>query len=91
MPVYSVSVTGTKTSILNISVDKIVAECIIQADELPGKDSVENTQMESEENTEKTTTKKEEQQRSALAKVLLTARIFCFWMNRQKELMRNLK
>lgn len=34
VPIYSVSITGTKTSILNISVNKIVANCVIQADTL---------------------------------------------------------
>ena len=31
-PVYSVSITGSKTSILNISVNKIVKECVVLAD-----------------------------------------------------------
>lgn len=49
-PVYSVSITGSKTSILNISVDKIVADCTIRADVLL-EDLAVDTQMESVENT----------------------------------------
>lgn len=42
--VYSVSITGSKTSILNISVNKMVAECIVLPDEvqLDNTDNIES-------------------------------------------------
>ena len=50
-PVYSVSITGSKTSILNISVNKIVKNCIIQADtSLVAEYSSENFNTELVEN-----------------------------------------
>ena len=61
-PVYSVSITGTKTSILNISIEKIVADCMIQADVLLGENAVENTQIESVETTTESITENEDQQ-----------------------------
>ena len=60
-PIYSVSITGTKTSILNIAVDKIVKNCVIQPDILLGEESstesshTELTQNTMESSTEHTT------------------------------------
>lgn len=51
--VYSVSITGSKESILNISVNKIVAECEVVADEEPKVQNAPST----ESNTPGTTNK----------------------------------
>lgn len=60
-PIYSVSITGTKTSILNIAVNKIIGNCVIQADVLLGEESldtelVQNTTESSTENITETET-----------------------------------
>ena len=50
-PVYSVSITGSKTSILNISVNKIVKECVVLPESSIEADKLENkTQNHSSEN-----------------------------------------
>ncbi|MBQ8802931.1 MAG: DUF4430 domain-containing protein [Tyzzerella sp.] len=50
--VYSVSITGSKTSILNISVHKIVAVCEILPDDTKFSESASSTETNSSENTE---------------------------------------
>lgn len=56
-PIYSVSITGTKTSILNIAVDKIVKNCVIQPDVLLGEESsTESSDTEVIQNTIETST-----------------------------------
>lgn len=40
-PVYSVSLTGTKNTILNISVNDVLGKCIIRQDEMPGEIALE--------------------------------------------------
>ena len=54
-PVYSVSITGSKTSILNISVNKIVKECVI----LPNDAQVEDTDSSTETNSSEVTEQSE--------------------------------
>lgn len=60
-PICSVSITGTKTSILNIAVDKIVKSCVIQPDILLGEETsteslnTEGIQDITESTTEHTT------------------------------------
>lgn len=50
--VYSVSITGSKTSILNISVHKIVAACEILPDDTKSSESVSSTETNSAESSE---------------------------------------
>lgn len=54
-PVYSVSITGSKTSILNISVNKNVKECVI----LPNDAQVEDTDSSTETNSSEVTEQSE--------------------------------
>lgn len=51
--VYSVSITGSKTSILNISVNKIVAECEILPDDAKQTDSTPSTETTAPNNDDK--------------------------------------
>ena len=46
--VYSVSVTGSKTSILNLSIDKIVSECLILPDSTAPSDTTSSNDEEKE-------------------------------------------
>ncbi len=48
--VYSVSITGSKTSILNISVNKIVAECEVLPDDAKQTESKPSTESSSNDN-----------------------------------------
>ena len=52
--VYSVSVTGSKTSILNLSISNIVSECLILSDSLETIDTT-SSKNEDKETTENTT------------------------------------
>ena len=51
--VYSVSITGSKTSILNISVNKIVTECEILPDDAKQTDSTPSTETTAPNNDDK--------------------------------------
>ena len=51
--VYSVSITGSKTSILNISVNKIVAECEILPDNEKAPESTPSTESSSNDKDDK--------------------------------------
>lgn len=51
--VYSVSITGSKTSILNISVNKIVAECEVLPDDTKQTDSTPSTESTEPDNDDK--------------------------------------
>ena len=51
--VYSVSITGSKTSILNISVNKIVAECEILPDDTKQTESTPSTETTAPNNDDK--------------------------------------
>lgn len=51
--VYSVSITGSKTSILNISVNKIVTECEILPDDAKQTDSTPSTETTAPDNNDK--------------------------------------
>ena len=51
--VYSVSITGSKTSILNISVNKIVAECEILPDDAKQTESTPSTETTAPDNDDK--------------------------------------
>ena len=51
--VYSVSITGSKTSILNISVNKIVAECEILPDDTKQTESTPSTETTAPDNDDK--------------------------------------
>lgn len=51
--VYSVSITGSKTSILNISVGKIVAECEVLPDDAKQTDSTPSTETTAPDNDDK--------------------------------------
>ena len=51
--VYSVSITGSKTSILNISVGKIVAECEILPDDTKQTESTPSTETTAPDNDDK--------------------------------------
>ena len=51
--VYSVSITGSKTSILNISVNKIVAECEVLPDDAKQTDSTPSTETTAPDNDDK--------------------------------------
>ena len=51
--VYSVSITGSKTSILNISVNKIVAECEVLADDVKQTESTPSTETTAPDNDDK--------------------------------------
>ena len=51
--VYSVSITGSKTSILNISVGKIVAECEVVPDDVKQSDSTPSTETTAPDNDDK--------------------------------------
>ncbi len=51
--VYSVSITGSKTSILNISVGKIVAECEILPDDAKQTETTPSTEITSPDDTNK--------------------------------------
>ncbi len=50
--VYSVSITGSKTSILNISVNKIVTECEILPDNEKGAENTPSTESSSNDNNQ---------------------------------------
>ena len=50
--VYSVSITGSKTSILNISVNKIVAECEVLPDDAKQTESTPSTESSSNDNNQ---------------------------------------
>ena len=51
--VYSVSITGSKTSIINISVNKIVAECEVLPDDAKQTDSTPSTETTAPDNDDK--------------------------------------
>lgn len=51
--VYSVSITGSKTSILNISVNKIVAECEVLPDDTKQTESTPSTETTAPDNDDK--------------------------------------
>ena len=51
--VYSVSITGSKTSILNISVNKIVAECEVLPDDAKQTESTPSTETTAPDNDDK--------------------------------------
>lgn len=51
--VYSVSITGSKTSILNISVNKIVAECEVLPDNAKQTESTPSTETTAPDNDDK--------------------------------------
>ena len=51
--VYSVSITGSKTSILNISVNKIVAECEVIPDDTKQTETTPSTETTAPENDDK--------------------------------------
>ena len=51
--VYSVSITGSKTSILNISVNKIVAECEVLPDDAKQTESTPSTETTAPNNDDK--------------------------------------
>ena len=51
--VYSVSITGSKTSILNISVGKIVAECEVLPDDTKQTESTPSTETTASDNDDK--------------------------------------
>lgn len=51
--VYSVSITGSKTSILNISVGKIVAECEVLPDDTKQTESTPSTETTAPDNDDK--------------------------------------
>ena len=51
--VYSVSITGSKTSILNISVNKIVAECEVLPDETNQTETTPSTETTAPDNNDK--------------------------------------
>ena len=51
--VYSVSITGSKTSILNISVNKIVAECEVLPDDAQQTESTPSTETTAPDNDDK--------------------------------------
>ena len=51
--VYSVSITGSKTSILNISVNKIVAECEILPDDTKQTETTPSTETTASDNDDK--------------------------------------
>ena len=51
--VYSVSITGSKTSILNISVNKIVAECEVLPDDAKQTETTPSTETTAPENDDK--------------------------------------
>ena len=59
--VYSVSLTGTKNTILNLSVKDVLGDCVIRQDQMPGEmlmesdaqlGSIEESEEESEEKTQ---------------------------------------
>ena len=52
-PVYSVSITGSKTSILNISVNKIVTECEILPDDAKQTGTTPSTETTAPDNDDK--------------------------------------
>ena len=51
--IYSVSITGSKTSILNISVNKIVAECEVLPDDTKQTESTPSTETTAPDNDDK--------------------------------------
>lgn len=51
--VYSVSITGSKTSILNISINKIVAECEVLPDDTKQTESTPSTETTAPDNDDK--------------------------------------
>ena len=51
--VYSVSITGSKTSIINISVNKIVAECEVLPDDAKQTESTPSTETTAPDNDDK--------------------------------------
>ncbi len=54
-PVYSVSLTGTKNTILNISVSDVLGKCVIRQDEMPEEITLEaNVEVENKVKNEET-------------------------------------
>ena len=58
--VYSVSVTGSKTSILNLSIDKIVSECLILPDSTAPSDTTASNDEEKETTNNTTNNQKDD-------------------------------
>ena len=58
--VYSVSVTGSKTSILNLSIDKIVSECLILPDSTATSDTTASNDEEKETTNNTTNNQKDD-------------------------------
>lgn len=64
--VYSVSLTGTKNTILNLSVNDVLGECVIRQDEMPDEDVLE---ADAPPNSEEMTEKKPQNDKSYLSSV----------------------
>ena len=58
--VYSVSVTGSKTSILNLSIDKIVSECLILPDSTAPSDTTSSNNEEKDTTNNTTNNQKDD-------------------------------